>query len=401
MAGTDALHEQLESLHAISVEIAALRDMAEIHDRALGYCLKLTDSQFAFTGLLTDAGRSLDVAAIKGFQPTTSDFYDQFHEIPVRSSVLGITVTEQRPTISNDVAHDPHSVGTPPGHPPVKTFLGVPLRVGSNLIGMIGVANKSSGYASEDERLLQTFANQVAVAIDNARLYQHQQAMIERLRDLNHRLDESEREKVLARERERIAEGLHDEIGQDIFTIGLRLSALIDDASDPALPTRLNELRRLAIEAAEHLRRVIFALAAPAHVRGDLTRSVQELLRDIETSQSLQTRLVVTGRPGAADPKIDDVAYAVIRETLTNVCRHAHAGFVLVSLRYEDDSIHVVVQDDGVGMPEEPHDYDSYLHFGLRHSRDQVLGLGGTFEVVNGEEAGATAKFSLPIPRSE
>ena len=130
---------------------------------------------------------------------------------------------------------------------------------------------------------------------------------------------------------------------------------------------------------------------------------MQRLLRDIETSQSLQTKLVVTGHPAAADPKVDDVAYAVIREALTNVCRHAHAGFVLVSLRYEDDSIHVVVQDDGVGMPEValPHDYDSYLHFGLRHSRDQVLGLGGTFQVVNGEEAGAIVKLSLPILRSE
>ena len=403
MDGTNALHAQLESLHAISVEIAALRDMAEIHDRALGYCLKLTDSKFAFTGLLTDAGAGMDVAAIKGFQPARPDFYDRFREMSVRSSVVGIAVTEQRPTISNDVAHDPHSVGTPPGHPPIQTFLGVPLRVGSNLIGMIGVANKASGYAAEDERLLQTFANQVAVAIDNARLYQHQQAMIDRLQDLNHRLNESEREKVLARERERIAEGLHDEIGQDIFTIGLRLSALIDDASDPALVTLLNEVRRLAIEAAEHVRKVIFALAAPAHVHGDLTRSVRGLLRDIEISQSLQTKLVVTGRPVAADPKVDDVAYAVIREALTNVGRHAHAGFVLVSLRYEDDSIQVVVQDDGVGLPEAalPHDYDSYLHFGLRHSRDQVLGLDGTFQVVNGEEAGATVKFSLPIPRPQ
>lgn len=398
----DALREQLESLHAISVEIAALRDIAEIHDRALGYCLKLTGSKFAFTGLLTDDARSMDVAATKGFQPSP-DFYERFHEMPVRSSVFGITITEQRPTISNDVAHDPHSVGTPSGHPPVKTFLGVPLRVGSNLIGMIGVANNPSGYASEDERLLQTFANQVAVAIDNARLYQHQQAMIDRLQDLNHRLKEAERETVLARERERIAEGLHDEIGQDIFTIGLRLSALIDDASDPPLATRLNELRRLAIETAEHVRKVIFALSAPADVHGDLTRSLQGLLRDIETSQSLQTKLVFTGRPVATDPKVDDVCYAVIREALTNVGRHAHAGFVLVSLRYEDDSVHVVVQDDGVGMPEValPHDDDSYLHFGLRHIRDQVLGLEGTFQVANGEEAGTTLKFSVPIPRPE
>jgi transcriptional regulator with GAF, ATPase, and Fis domain len=234
MDGRDALHEQLESLHAISVEIAALRDMAEIHDRALGYCLKLTDSEFAFTGLVTDDARSMDVAAIKGFQPASPDFYDRFHEIPVRSSVFGLTITEQRPTVSNDVPHDPHSVGTPPGHPPVKTFLGVPLRVGSNLTGMIGVANKPSGYASEDERLLQTFANQVAVAIDNARLYQHQQAMIDRLQDLNHRLNEAEQEKVLR------ASGSGSP--KDCTTRSARTSSPSDSASARSSTTR--QIRR-------------------------------------------------------------------------------------------------------------------------------------------------------------
>jgi len=116
MDGRDALHEQLESLHAISVEITALRDMAAIHDRDLGYCLKLTESTFAFTGLLTDDARSMDVAATKRLQPSP-DSYDRFHEMPVCTSVFGINISEQRPTISNDVAPDPHIVGAPTGPP--------------------------------------------------------------------------------------------------------------------------------------------------------------------------------------------------------------------------------------------------------------------------------------------
>ena len=221
MGHGDAFREQLESLHAISVEIAAMHDMSDIHDRALGYCLELTESEFAFTGLLTNGHRRMDVAAIKGFEVSSPEFYAKFHEMAVRSSVVGVTITEERPTISNDVEHDSQSVGTPPGHPRIERFLGVPLRVGSNLIGMIGVANNPSGYASEDERLLQTFANQVAVAIDNARLYDQQQEMIAGLQDLRQRLQEAERDRVLGRERERIAGELHDRIGQHIFTIGL------------------------------------------------------------------------------------------------------------------------------------------------------------------------------------
>ena len=60
------LREQLESLHSISLEIASLRELSEVHDRALGYCLELTGSEFGFVGLLNDQRNHLDVAAIKG-----------------------------------------------------------------------------------------------------------------------------------------------------------------------------------------------------------------------------------------------------------------------------------------------------------------------------------------------
>jgi hypothetical protein len=73
-------HEQLASLHSISVEIVGLHDIAEIHDWVLGYCMKLTDSQFAFTGLLRDtvdadgaqvkvSDQVMDIAATRGFDP--------------------------------------------------------------------------------------------------------------------------------------------------------------------------------------------------------------------------------------------------------------------------------------------------------------------------------------------
>ena len=90
----------------------------------------------------------------------------------MRRSVFGVAVIDERPTISNDVDRNPLRVGQPPWHPLVRTFLGVPLRAGSEVIGMSGVANKPGGYDARDERLLATFANQVAVAIDNARLYE-------------------------------------------------------------------------------------------------------------------------------------------------------------------------------------------------------------------------------------
>ena len=177
--------QQLESLYSISIEIAQLHELPPVLDRALGYCLDLTASDFGFVGLLNGSDQ-LDVAAIKGFQPSDPRFYERFRLIPVRPSVFGVVITEGRSNISNDVLHDPRRAGQPKGHPPVRTFLGVPLQVGEKVIGMIGVANKAGGYTKDDERLLSTFANQVAVAIENARLYEDQRRMIDELEQLRH-----------------------------------------------------------------------------------------------------------------------------------------------------------------------------------------------------------------------
>jgi signal transduction histidine kinase len=382
------LREQLESLHSISLEIASLRELSEVQDRALGYCLELTGSEFGFIGLLNDQRNHLDVTAIKGFSPSDPRFYERFRLIPVRPSVFGVTITEERSNISNDVLNDPSHVGQPRGHPPTRTFLGVPLRVGTTVIGMIGVANKPGGYVADDERLLSTFANQVAVAIDNARLYERQREMIEGLEQLHRRLNEAERSQVLAQERDRIAAGLHDLIEQGIFTIGLQLSSLLEEDVEPAIAARLHDIRQLAGRTSESVREVIFALARPGHDGADLTTSVRRLLREASLAHELETDLVVSGEP------------SVPVAAVANVARHARARMVLVSVRYAPDHVDMVIQDDGVGAPELVlHSYrESHLHFGLRHMREQVVGLGGSFHVSNGEESGLSVRVSVPLP---
>ena len=185
----------MESLHAIWIEVSRLHQLPEILDRALDYCLKVTRSEFGFVGLLNASRQMMDVAAIKGFEPLDPTFYERFRLIPVRPTLFGTVVLEGRICISNDVINDPRRVGQPSGHPPVRTYLGVPLRVGSEVIGMVGVANRKEGYSDDEGRLLSTFANQAAIAIDNARLYESQKDLIRRLELLQH---ESSRHKQQA-----------------------------------------------------------------------------------------------------------------------------------------------------------------------------------------------------------
>src|SRR6266481_6076172 len=258
---TAAFRQQLESLYSISIEVSRLHEMPKVLDRALGYCLDLTQSAFGFIGLL-NGSEQMDVAAIKGFEPSDPRFYEKFRLIPVRPSVFGVVITNRRSKISNEVLQDPDRVGQPPGHPPVRTFMGVPLQVGEKVIGMIGVANKLSGYTADEERLLSTFANQVAVAIENARLYEDQRRMIGELEDLHRNLSHAEREKVLRDERERIAAN------------GL-----------------LSDLRRL--------------------------------VRETGKSEELEADLVVSGKPLRLGTESEQTLYVLAREALANVVRRA------------------------------------------------------------------------------
>jgi GAF domain-containing protein len=269
-------HEKLESLYAISVHIASLRDLSELYDLALAFCLRLTSSEMGFIDLLNQDRVDMDVVAVKGFSPSDPKFYERFKRMVVAPSVFGVVVTEGRPNISNDVEHDPLRVGQPPGHPRVETFLGVPLTLGSNVIGMIGVANKMNGYEPEDERLLSTFANMVAVAIDNAGMYQRQQQMIARLQQLHEHLGQAERDQIVALERERLA-------------ASFRL-----DGSSPRPKPRLNrsqqEILRLMAEGLSNSE-----IAERVHLSENTVKShIQEILRRLGTRNRVQAAVQAT-----------------------------------------------------------------------------------------------------------
>ena len=265
---------------------------------------------------------------------------------------------------------------------------------------MIGVANKASSFGSDDERLLATFAAQVAVAVDNARLHDSQRQMIAELRQLHERLTEAERLQLLGRERERIAGALHDRIEQEIFALGIRLTSILEDPSiEPNVAEELRALRQLSITASNEIRKAIFALSSPRRDGSSLADDLRSMLSELERETGIHAHLSVSEVASRDIEQVDDLVRVVVAEILTNVRRHAGARMVLVSLRYDPQTLDLVIQDDGSGAPEAllRSFQDSYLHFGLRHIRQLVIDRRGEFVVKNGEEGGLVVKVTLPL----
>ncbi len=259
------------------MQIAGLRDLSEIYDLALTYCLALTRSEMGFIDLLSDDHIEMDVVAVKGFAPPDPKFYERFKRMPVRPSVFGRVVLEGRPRISNDVENDPGRIGQPPGHPRVRTFLGVPLRVGDEVIGMIGVANNEKGYGADDERLLSTFANQVAVAIDNAMLHQRDREMIAKLQQLHQHMSEAEREQLLALERQQTA-------------AAFRVDPTGSGHEPPSLNRSQREILRLMTEGLSNRE-----IADQIHLSENTVKShIQKMLRKMDARNRVEAAVRAT-----------------------------------------------------------------------------------------------------------
>jgi DNA-binding CsgD family transcriptional regulator len=276
MTRDSPFRDQLVSLYGVSLQIASLRQLSELYDLALTYCLVLTESEMGFIGILNEDRVDLEVAAVKGFHPDP-EFYERFRRMPVRPSIFGTAITEARPNISNDVENDPARVGQPPGHPPVRTFLGVPLQLGPQVIGMIGVANRENGYGPDEERLLSTFSNQIAVAIDNAGLYEQQQMMIKSVQQLHVHMSQAERDQLMPLERERLS-------------ASFRLGARNSPQTRPQLNDSQQEILRLMTDGLSNRE-----IASLVHLSENTVKShVQEILRRLQVRNRVQAAVLAT-----------------------------------------------------------------------------------------------------------
>jgi signal transduction histidine kinase len=273
---------------------------------------------------------------------------------------------------------------------------------------MLGVANRQGGYDRQQERLLSVFANQVAVAIRNARLYEEQRDMIARLQRLRGQVEAAERDRLLDGERQRIARELHDRVEQTFFSIGLAAqSALaVEDETAHGDPYQqwaaLEAIRGLSALGNEQMREAIFALSrADVQDRG-LERTLWTVVRDFRERTGLEADLVLVGQERLLPPETAEVLLAVVREALVNVEQHARATSVVVTLRRSRGGVTLAVQDDGIGAPALllRSIGSSFTHFGLRGMQERIRKVGGSFTARNGEDGGLVVRVRVPVRES-
>lgn len=338
-ADQDLLIEQGRMLSEAVLGLASGADLPTLLRDLVQAAMRLTGARYGALGVLDEDGRHLTEFIAEGMSEAEQA---RIGAPPEGRGVLGELILRPRPLRLRDVAEHPDSVGFPSGHPVITSFLGVPVRVGSQVFGNLYLGTKTpdpdgQGFTGQDEQLLIALSAAAGLAVQSTRL--------------------SESAGRLARltERQRIAADLHDGVIQRLFATGLSLQSaepLAERAPDPELRRRISQAVEDIDDTIAQLRTTIHGLEEDDRAgRSALRLCIAETVEQETDSAGVRPLLDVRGPLDAllSAEQADHLLHA-LREALSNVVRHAQAHQVRVVVSTVPGYLTLTVTDDGRGM---------------------------------------------------
>lgn len=246
----------------------------------------------------------------------------------------------------------------------VQSWMWVPVAVKNRVIGSVGVAHVEKDYfTAHHADLALTVANQAAIALINAELYEHAQAL------------------AALQERQRLAQNLHDAVNQSLFSAGLIadvLPRLWDRDQDEARKS-LNDLRRLTRAAQAEMRALLAELRPSALTDTDLGDLLHLLGNALSGRINIPVEINVA-KEVVLPAEIQVAFYRICQEALNNVAKHAKASRVNISLMHEGSAIELHIRDDGRGF-----DTDQTFagHYGLSMMRERAEAAGAQLTITS------------------
>jgi signal transduction histidine kinase len=370
--------ETLEALDAATAAIAGAVSLDEVLQVIVDRIRPLVGARYAALGIVRPDQR------ISRFITTGIDASTRraIGAPPQGHGILGLLIRERRSIRLDDVMTDPRGYGFPAHHPPMHSFLGVPVVLADRPVGNLYLTEKVGAprFTLADQRLVETFARQAAMAIHAARLHE----------DLG-RL-------ALLQERERIGQDLHDGIIQSLYGVGLFLEDVPEliDTDRPEAEARVDRAIDAIHENIRDIRGFIFGLREDPEGETSLADGLRRLGEELARGSSASVTVRVVTEPAMDPPDVAQVL-RLAREALSNVARHAAASHVEVTLEGRDEGLMVLVADDGRGF--DPTAAPRPGHHGLANMRARAAELGATLDLDSNPGGGTTVRLWVPPRR--
>jgi len=292
--------------------------------------------------------------------------------------VTGWVAGTGEPLLVTDVREEPRYIAMRGSD--TLSELTVPIKVKGKVIGVLDAqSDRLNAFDESDLTVLQSLADQAAIAIDNARLYEQAQRL------------------AVVEERQRLARELHDSVTQALYGATLYAEAagrqLAVGQTDLA-SEHLRELRETAQEALREMRSLIFELRPSVLESEGLVTALRARLEAVEERAGLEVAFQVKGQ-AELPAGIEEGLYRVAQEALNNALKHACAHSVNVTLERDEDAVVLEIVDDGVGF--DPSTAVEGGGLGLDGMIERVTQMGG--ELTLDSEPGGGTRVRVEVPR--
>lgn len=364
--------DRLTPLIESAAGVVGEADLSRLLKRLVLEAMNATGARYAALGVIGDHGTLSDFL-YEGVDP---ELAEEIGHLPTGQGVLGTVIRENEPLILESISDHPDSFGFPEHHPPMETFLGVPVSVGESTFGNLYLTEKREGpFDKEDQRLVEALGRIAGAAIQTARLQ-------ERLRSV-----------AVVEDRQRIARDLHDSVIQDLFAVGLGLQGLTQKIGDTDTARLLDDAVDRLDAAVNALRRYIFELKDTSQPIVGLDERLQDLVSRMGSAYPSSVQLSIDWM---GQSEADDEIVMLVQEALSNALRHAGAEHIDVTITDDAHEVVLCVEDDGRGFsPAEIGD-----GMGIANMRSRIERMGGVMTVDTELDEGTTVEVRLPVKRS-
>jgi signal transduction histidine kinase len=212
--------DRLRAIVDAGVALASELSLDAVLQRIVEAAAELTGARYAALGVIDQSGQALERFVVTGIDEETQA---AIGDLPRGRGILGALIQDAKPLRLTDLTDDPRSVGFPPNHPPMRSFLGVPILLRGVAYGNLYLTEKSGGepFSEEDEELVTLLSSQAAVAIENARLYEAATRWLKQLESLDEIASALVSEVELSRVLELVASRLRELMRARIVLIAL------------------------------------------------------------------------------------------------------------------------------------------------------------------------------------
>ena len=369
MPSTGTVQSRIERLVREAPDLMAELRLDAVLQRVADLAAEVIGARYVAVGLLAPDRRSLDAFIVSGMSEAERA---AIGKLPIGRGILGLVIKEGKPIRLRDLAEHPASAGFPPNHPPMKSFLGVPVASRRGVIGELYLTEKigAEEFSEEDQHIAGLLAITTASAVENARLFGEQGRLLLEVQQL-HR----SRERFFAMVNHELRNALAAVFGwaelmvrkKDPTTVPRAAFEILDSAEQAV--ALINDLLDLSRLDEDRLQPVFRSVDCGAVIRAAIQRVTPEAE---ERGVRLELKIPREGLLSRTDAhRVDQILVNLLR----NAIRHSPAfGSVTATVDAEGDGVVFRVEDEGPGIA--PENVEGIFDVYVTTAGDERLGHG-------------------------